>query len=307
MIRLHTLGKSNREIGRILNRSHTTIARELARNIHGNSDHDYYTYTEAHRKALSRRSRSRKKSQFTESQWRKVERLIRKDYSPEQVSNFLKQKDSLRICHETIYQFIYKDKRLGGTLHGHLRLRCRKKRKRYRSKDSRGVLAGKTMIQDRPPYINDRSIPGHWEIDTMMGTGSKDCIVTIVERQTRYLWIGKLQARTVCCLNEAVIAFIQSTDMPVLSITADNGTEFHGYRDIESSTGTKFYFATPHHAWERGTNENTNGLIRQYIPKGASMHPLTQEMCDAIAHRINTRPRKTLQYKTPSKAMAAVA
>jgi IS30 family transposase len=307
MIRLHTLGKSNREIGRVLNRSHTTIGRELKRNKHGNNDHDYYTYTKAHQKALSRRSKARRKSKFTESQWDEVERLIRRDFSPEQAAHHLKECAIVTMTPETIYQHIYKDKRCGGSLYVHLRLRCRKKRKRYRSKDSRGVLRGKTMIQDRPAEINDRSTVGHWEIDTVVGKGDKDCIVTLVERKTRYVWIGKLQARTVCCLNDAVMAFISTTSIPVFSITADNGTEFHGYKDIENATGTKFYFANPHHAWERGTNENTNGLIRQYIPKGTSMRSITQDMCDMISYRLNTRPRKTLQFKTPSKALAEAA
>ncbi len=236
-----------------------------------------------------------------------MESLIRQDYSPEQASNFLRIKGLLFLCHETIYQYIYKDKRCGGSLYMHLRLRCRKKRKRYRSKDSRGVLRGKTMIEERPQDINDRSTEEHWEIDTVMGKGGKDCIVTMVERRTRYLWIGKLAERTVACLNAAVIRFIHSTSYPVLSITSDNGTEFHGYKDIEAATDTKFYFAHPHHAWERGTNENTNGLIRQYLPKRATMKFITQDTCSNIAYRLNTRPRKTLQFKTPIKAWAGVA
>lgn len=307
LIQLHVQGKSNREIGRILNRSHTTIGRELRRNIHHNSDHWYYTYAVAHQKALSRRSKARSKSQFTEAHWDQVEFYIRKDWSPEQVTNYLKLEHGVSMSHETVYQHIYKDKRCGGSLYQHLRLRCRKKRKRYRSKDSRGVLAGKTMIHDRPQEINDRTSVGHWEIDTMMGKGSRDCIVTLVERKTRLLWIGKLDARTTTCLNNALYEFISTTPLPVLSITSDNGTEFHGYKDIEITTGAKFYFANPHHAWERGTNENTNGLIRQYLPKGTSMKGLTQEMCNIIAYRINTRPRKTLKFKTPLKAMEEAA
>jgi transposase, IS30 family len=307
LIRLHTQGFSNRAIGKILNRSHTTIARELVRNKHHNGDHEYYTYSIAQKKAMGRRSRSRKKSQYTDDQWDTVDNLIKEDLSPEQVSNLLRIQRLPHPCHEAIYQHIYKDKRCGGTLYTHLRHRCRKKRKRYRSKDSRGVLRGKTMIDDRPQHINERREHGHWEIDTVMGKGSKDCIVTMVERRTRYVWIGKLEEHTVACLNAAVIKFIVSTPLPVLSITSDNGTEFHGYKGIESATDTMFFFAHPHHAWERGTNENTNGLIRQYLPKGVSMKTITQKDCDSIAERLNNRPRKTLQYRTPIKAWEEVA
>jgi transposase, IS30 family len=302
MIRLRCQGHSNRSIGRILKRSHTTIAREFARNVHDNGDHIYYTYSKAHEKAMERRSVARRKSQFSPEDWKIVEDAIRENWSPEQVSKTPEIRNVVSMCHETIYNHIYKDKRQGGSLYLHLRLRCRKHRKRYRSKDSRGILRGKTMINQRPQDIQDRLTVGHWEIDTVMGKGGKDCIVTLVERRTRFLWIGKLKERTVACLNAAVIRFILTTPYPVLSITSDNGTEFHGYAGIEKATGVKFYFAQPHHAWERGTNENTNGLIRQYLPKGNSMAGVTQGMCDIIAKHINTRPRKTLQYRTPIKA-----
>ena len=189
----------------------------------------------------------------------------------------------------------------------HLRLKCRKRRKRYRSKDSRGILPGKIMIHDRPAYINDRSSPGHWEIDTVHGRESKACIVTLVERMTGYLMIGLLPNKTKEALNDRVKKMIMASPIPVLSITSDNGSEFHGYKDIEKDTHAIFYFAIPHHAWERGTNENTNGLIRQYLPKGKSMAWLTQRTCDTIAMRINNRPRKRHAYLTPIHIIQKVA
>lgn len=168
LIRLRMQGHSLRAIGKILGRAHTTIARELARNTHHNGDHEYYTYTKAQEKAMGRRTMARKKSQFTDAHWKMVDDHIRKDWSPEQTAHVLRREDALYICHESIYQHIYKDKANGDSLYIHLMLRCRKRRKRYRSKDSRGILRGKTMIEQRPQDINDRLTVGHWEIDTVM-------------------------------------------------------------------------------------------------------------------------------------------
>jgi len=143
-------------------------------------------------------------------------------------------------------------------------------------------------------------VAGHREIDTVMGASwEKPRIVTLVERASGYLLIGKLPNRTTKALNQRTIGLMQRTAASFLSITSDNGTEFHGYPHIEAATGTTVYFAHPHHPWERGTNENTNGLIRQYLPKGQSMARLTQQQCDGIAHKLNTRPRKRYGYDTP--------
>ncbi|WP_218313318.1 IS30 family transposase, partial [Alteromonas antoniana] len=137
------------------------------------------------------------------------------------------------------------------------------------------------------------------EIDTVIGHTTKDCIVTLVERATGYLLIGKLPDRTTSSLNKATIRLIKTSPLPVKTITADNGTEFHQYKEIEKKAKALFYFATPHHSWERGSNENANGLIRQYLPKRTSMKDVTQQHCDAIERRLNSRPRKRYGYKTP--------
>lgn len=304
---LRAQGMSLRRCAKILGRSPSTLSRELQRNQHHNGDHAYYTYSKAHQKAIARRKDCRPTSKFTAQEWSAIEARIRLNWSPDQVSHWMSATHGISICHESIYQYIYKDRKAGGCLIAHLRHRSRKRRKRYRSKDYRGVLRGKTMIADRPPEINNRDSVGHWEIDTVLGKGSKRCIVTLVERKTGYLIIGLLDARTVECLNAKVIALIRNHQMPFLSITADNGTEFHGYKDIEAATKTTFYFANPHHSWERGTNENTNGLIRQYLPKGVSMKRVTQNMCDLIAKAINERPRKRLGYNTPLNAIRKAA
>ena len=192
-----------------------------------------------------------------------------------------------------------RDKKAGGLLHTHLRGARKRRRKRYGSYDSRGRLAGKRSISERPPAVETRRQTGHWEIDTVIGAGSKDCIVTLVERKTGLLLIGKLGDRTTASLNRRVIRLIKRHNGLFETITSDNGTEFHDYKRIEERTRVTFYFAKPYHSWERGSNENANGLIRQYLPKGTSMAGLSQQQCNAIAHRLNTRPRKRLGFKTP--------
>ena len=182
-------------------------------------------------------------------------------------------------CHEVIYQYIWRDKANGGSLWKSLRQSSKKRRKRYNAYDSRGRLANKRHIDDRPVTVEGRRYFGHWEIDTVKGTGSKDCIVTIVERKTGFVQIGKLNNSSTAELNKRTLKLINRCNHCFKTITSDNGTEFHQYKKIEEQTGVKFYFANPYHSWERGTNENTNGLIRQYLPKGTSMESLTQHQC----------------------------
>jgi IS30 family transposase len=194
---------------------------------------------------------------------------------------------------------VWRDKAQGGLLYTHLRGARKRRRKRYGSYDSRGKLAGKRLISERPAEVQTRRQLGHWEIDTVMGAGSKDCIVSLVERKTGLLLIGKLKDRTTESLNRRVIGIIERHKGAFETITSDNGTEFHNYQRIEERTKALFYFARPYHSWERGSNENANGLIRQYLPKGASMAALSQQRCNAIARKLNTRPRKRLGFRTP--------
>ena len=233
-----------------------------------------YTPFKANQQSRARRSRSRRNARITPDQWDTVVRYLRLDWSPEQVSGFLRAEGLMRISHETIYVRIWADRRAGGDLWRHLRQANKRCRKRYRSRDWRGRLAGKRHITERPPEVEERREVGHWEIDTVMGNEhGRNSVVTLVERVTGYLVMGKLARH---CAADAVarcVELIEREQGRVATITSDNGTEFHSYKQIEEATGVEFYFATPHHAWERGTNENTNGLIRQYLPKRTSMGP----------------------------------
>ena len=283
-------------IARILGRHRSTLWREVRRN---RAPYDGgYRSTRAHERAVARRRRSRRNRQFGPAQLVRVEALLRQQWSPEQVAGYLRLRGEFTISHETIYRHVWWDRRRGGSLHLHLRGARKLKRKRYGGYDSRGRLAGKRHISERPTSAETRRQPGHWEIDTVLGSSSA-CVVTLVERKTGYLLVGKMRARTTAELNRATFALMSRYPGQFRTITADNGTEFHGYRALEAATGVPFYFATPHHSWERGTNENTNGLLRQYLPKGVNLTPLTQNRCDAIAEILNTRPRKRHAYQTP--------
>ena len=293
---------SIRAIARELGRAPSTISRELRRNLRPSGR---YVPEIAHSYATARRRRSRRNVRITHETWQVVDRYLRMDWSPEQVSGFLKAEGVLRVSHEAIYIHVWADKRAGGDLWRHLRQSNKRARKRYRSRDWRGRLAGKRHISERPPEVETRCEVGHWEIDTVMGNEhGRNSVVTLVERATGYLVMGKLARHCAADTVARVIELIERQAGRVATITADNGTEFHSYKQIEEATGVEFYFATPHHSWERGTNENTNGLIRQYLPKRTSMAHVTQDDCDAVAAKLNSRPRKRLGYKTPEECYA---
>jgi IS30 family transposase len=296
---LRRQGLSLRAIARDLARAPSTLSRELARN---RSSQGRWTPTKADSYAHARRWRARRGSHFSADEWSLVEQLLALDWSPEQVAGWLRRHELLAISYESIYLHLWHDKRAGGGLWRHLRQAGKQRRKRYGAYDSRGRLAGKRHISERPAEAETRAVVGHWEIDTVKGADqARHTVVTLVERATGYLEIGKLTRHTAAEATQRTIALIGRHEGRVATVTADNGTEFHSYAEIEAATGTLFYFATPHHSWERGTNENTNGLVRQYLPKRTSMAHVTQDDCEMIAARLNARPRKRLGYKTPEE------
>ena len=297
---LRKQGCNQSEIARQLGRHRSTISREIARNRCKHID-GHYRPSKAHRRTVARRRRSRRNRQFSDIDLIIVWSLLGKLYSPEKISGYLKRTKRLNISYETIYRYIWHDKRQGGDLWIHLRCANKRRRKRYSAYDSRGRLAVKRHISERPGSVEKRQHKGHWEIDTVMGKGPNACIVTLVERKTGFTLIGKLPNRTTAALNQRANSLMMRYPQKFKTITADNGTEFHQYKEIEKVTGARFYFATPHHSWERGTNENTNGLIRQYLPKGMSIAAVTQAECDKIAWALNSRPRKRLAYRTPAE------
>jgi transposase, IS30 family len=297
-------GLSIRAIARALCRAPSTISRELSRN---RTRHDgAYRYEKADSYSRTRRSRSRRNTRFKPDDWVLVDHLTGLDWSPEQVAGWLKLHGILSISYETIYSRVWHDKAHGGVLWRHMRQSNKKRRKRRGQYDSRGRLAGKRHISERPPEVEDRLVTGHWEGDTILGDShGTHSALTMVERVTGYLLIGKLERHCAADAAARTIELIERQRDRFLTITTDNGSEFHSYKAVEDATGVPYYFATPHHSWERGTNENTNGLIRQYLPKRKSMAKVTQAELEVIAAKLNSRPRKRLGFKTPEECYAA--
>ena len=293
---LHRQGKSNAEIARLLGRHPSTIGRELARNA---TRYDgAYRPEKAQEYTNGRRLASPRNRRFGSAEWEQVDALLREDLSPEQVSGWLRRHGAFAISTESIYLHVWRDKKRGGSLWRHLR-QPTKRRKRYRSHERRGRVAGKRHISERPAAAESREEPGHWEMDTVLGTGDQHCILSLVERASGLVLLGKLSRRKAAVLNARLIQLIEHHPGLFRTITADNGTEFHSFAEVEQRTGVPIYFATPYHSWERGTNENTNGLIRQYAPKRSSMKHITQQHCARIAATLNHRPRKRYGFRTP--------
>jgi len=288
------------QIARDLGRSTSTITREYNNNLRPSG---YYAAFVAHSYVTARRRSSRRGSNFPLYFWNRIRELIYEDFSPEQIVSQLQIDQIGAISIQTIYRYIRKDRLQGGDLYKHMRIMPKVRRKLYRSVDSRGVLRGKRYISERPDYINDRSEFGHWEGDTVMGKDRHQCILTLVERKSGMNCIVKLNNRTAANVNAAIIQIIAKEPYLFKTITFDNGTEFHGYKEIEEATGIICYFANPHHPWERGSNENFNGLLRQYFPKGRSLSYIGNVKVLAISDKLNRRPRKRHGFKTPKEVL----
>lgn len=297
---MRSSGKSQRGIALELGRSPSTISRERQRNA---TRHDgKYRAEKAHSYAKTRRRQS-KTEKLCAAQWASVDELLKEEYSPDQAAQRLAAEGAFEVSHETIYKHVRADKVAGGGLWKHMRIMSKVGRKRRGSPMTRGVMPGKKHISERPAAANERDEIGHFEGDTVIGSDKHHCVLTLVDRKTGYTAIEKMTARTKEQANAAMSRAIRKLCCPVKTITLDNGTEFHGFVAIEKLHALQIFFATPYHSWERGTNENTNGLIRQYIPKGYDMSLITQRDCDRIATKLNNRPRWRLGYETPAEKM----
>jgi IS30 family transposase len=288
-------GHTQTDIAKVLGRHKSTISRELGRNrgLRGYRPKQAQDLSRARNQAVNR-------GKFSAEQWSRVEQLLRQDWSPEQVSGWLHREEGTSISHEWIYQYIYADKRHGGDLHKHLR--CQKaRRKRYGSHDRRGQIKDRVCIDQRPSVVERRSRVGDWEADTVIGRPGGAVLVTLAERKTRQCILALSPDKSAKAVKKAIIKALQPHLIRVHTITYDNGKEFASHTEIASALDAKGYFAHPYHSWERGLNENMNGLIRQYLPKGKSFDSLTQDDIQCIMDKLNNRPRKCLGYKTPNQ------
>jgi transposase, IS30 family len=294
-------GCSMREIAKMLSRSPSTISRELERNVSKDGRH---RADQADSYARTRRWKSRRGTQFNAEAVDLVCGLVRRKWSPEQVSRRLRKQGKLAIGIATIYRMLARDRAQGGQSWLQLRQLSHRYRKGYRVLDRRGRIQGKKPLSARPAGAHDRSEEGHLEGDTVMGADGRHCLLTLVDRKTRRTRIIKLPARQASEVNKALIREVRSGRLKMKSLTLDNGTEFHGFKELERVLSIQIYFAQPYHSWERGTNENTNGLIRQYLPKRTCLKNLTQRQCNAIERELNDRPRKVLGFSTPNEVCA---
>jgi len=304
-------GDSIRQIARDLDRSPSTISREVRRN----KGRGRYRAIDAHDRAWYQARRPKpcrlKQNPVLGSF---VADMLAENWSPEQISGFLSEMhpagSEMRVSHETIYKTLFIQSRgvLKKELTKHLRTRrpIRKNKHHTVKGQLRSQIAGAVSIHERPPEVEDRAVDGHWEGDLLLGRGLTQ-MATVVERSSRFTVLVQLDGRDMATVAERLAE--KMNELPIdlrRSLTWDRGMELASHHDVTTWTGLDVYFADPRSPWQRGTNENTNGLLRQYFPKGTSMRQLTQADLDAVALKLNTRPRKTLRYRTPATVLEQV-
>ena len=283
------------EIAAIIGCHKSTISRELRRNF---GQRDYFAKL-AQLMAQQRRRRSHR-PRITSKTWRSVVRWLRQDWSPEQICNWLSGKRQANVSHERIYQYIYADQRRGGSLYRHLRSQ-KKQRRRYRGYQRRGQIPNRVSIDKRPLIVANKRRFGDWEGDTIIGAHHQGALLSLTERKSKLIRLVKLKDKRADTVRRAIIRLLEPLAARVHTITFDNGKEFCEHEALVAALKAKVYFAHPYASWERGLNENSNGLIRQYFPKKFDFAQISgADVCRA-EKRLNNRPRKTLGYRTPNE------
>ena len=289
-------GHTQSEIARI-GKNKSVVSREIKRNRDLRSGS--YSQDLAQRKYQKRQKEKPKRVRFTDAVKTEVETLLKEDYSPEQVVGTLKKVGKDTVSIETIYQYIWKNKKQGGSLHKHLRNQGRRYRKRGNSKDNRGVIQNRVDIDKRPKVVEERSRFGDLEVDLIIGKNHKQAILTINDRASGMLKMTKVKSKKAEEVSRAIVEQLQDW-MPYLhTMTADNGKEFAEHLFVAEQLNIDHYFAKPYHSWERGSNENLNRLVRQYLPKKTDFTTITEQQIKEIEDKLNNRPRKRFNYENP--------
>lgn len=287
-------------IAKIVGVHKSTISREIKRNsgLRGYRPRQAQGFVNKRReKATNRR--------ISQDTWDLVKSLLREDWSPEQISGWLYNERNRSVSHESIYQFVLKDKKQGGNLYQHLR--CKKKRKkRYGSSNYRGQIPHRVSIDQRPVIVDNRSRIGDWELDTIIGKGHKQALVSITERKSRLTLLAKVKHKTAELVSLSINRLLGPIASKVFTLTSDNGKEFAKHQEISKELNANFYFAHPYSSWERGLNENTNGLIRQYFPKKHDFTFIAEADISTVMNKLNNRPRKCLDFKTPNQVFFGI-
>ena len=293
--------KSHREIAKMINRHHSTVSNEVKQNtgLRG------YRPKQAQEKSQSRHQTKRRHVKLTPAVRSLIADNIQQEWSPEQVQGRLRSEGLPMVCATTIYAFIQQDKAVGGDLHHHLRHRKPYKR-RTGSQETRGQIIGRVSIDERPAIVDKKERLGDWEADTVIGKGHKGVLVTLAERVSKKTLIVAVPSKHAEVVKDAIIQLLLPEKQHLKTITFDNGKEFAYHAKIKEALEVDNYFAHPYSSWERGLNENHNGLIRQYLPKGMALDTVTPEEIALIQNKLNNRPRKLLGYKTPNEVYDAM-
>lgn len=296
-----TTNLSIRGIAKKMGRSHTTISRELKRNQHPELKN--YLPDTAQSQAVERRQQAKLPfSKFTLNVIEEVQSGLRDYHSPEQIAGRLQRFGKPTMSHETIYQMIYQNYQGMGIYAQNLRHSHRQRQRRGQQQSKRGVIPNRVGIEERPAIAEQKTEIGHWEGDTIIGGSHLGAIATYVDKSSKFLVARVMKTRTAAELNRATEeAFAGLPACHLKTFTFDNGKEFSGHEQLAAGLGVKCYFANPYHSWERGLNEHTNGLIRQFFPKGTNFKIVKQAEVERVTELINHRPRKSLDYPTSCK------
>lgn len=292
-------GYSQKDISTTIGKDKSVISRELRRNCDLRTGE--YRSDLAQRKYNTRQKNKAKRKLFTEEIKKYVKAELENKLSPEQIVGKAKRAGKACVSHERIYQYIWADKKKNGSLYEHLRTQGKKYRKRGNSKDKRGKIVGRVDINQRPAIVEERKRFGDFEIDTIIGKNHKGAIVTINDRATGLLKMKKLESKNADILADKTIKILSPYKELLHTITSDNGKEFAAHKKIAEQLNIQFYFAHPYHSWERGSNENLNGLIRQYIPKKSNFDDFSDEYIQWVEDELNNRPRKRFEFFSPNE------
>lgn len=298
---LSSMGLSQKEIALRIDVHPSTISREMNRN----SIDGRYCYKKAEEFARKRSTEGRKRIyKWTLDLEARVAAAIKKKWSPDQISGRLSV-EGVSISHERIYRFIHSDRAKGGKLYLHLRHRG--KRYKYKRSSGRGLLKNRIDISQRPSVVEEKSRIGDFEVDTIVGAQHKGALVSIVDRHSKFTLLRKVETKDALSVSHAITAALKALGKNITkTITCDNGKEFAMHQIIAKQLKAGIYFAPPYQSWRRGLNEHTNGLVRQYIPKGMSISPIPLDAVQNIANALNSRPRKVLGYRTPHEVFYSI-
>lgn len=296
---LRTKGFKQTHIAEIINKDKSVICRELKRNC--DQRNQVYKSTLAEQKCQKRHKEKPKNSCFTAEIETSVVSLLKEDYSPEQIVGHLKRKAEPYVSIERIYQHIWSDKKKGGLLYQHLRSKGKKYTSRSLIKDKRGQIIGRVDIDQRPKIVDERIRTGDFEADLIIGKGHKQGILTANDRATGLLRMGKVNSKEATEIQTVITKILTEFKTNIHTITTDNGKEFANHKIIAETLEIDYFFAKPYHSWERGSNENLNGLVRQYFPKGSNFAEITNEQIKIVEDKLNNRPRKRFGFLSPNQ------